>query len=356
MRTGIPDGGGWAYIGGEVVEAVVRESCSTGYAAFMTQTSLTFEDYVLLASDDDLKTYKEAMARSDAELWEVSIGDELKSMKDHNVWMLIPRSSVPPDQKIIPSKIHFATKHNSENVVTRHKSCFVAKGFAQIPGIDFTETYAPVTRLESMCAILHIGANLDWEIHQMDIKTAFLHGDLKEEIYMEQPEGAKECGKEDWVCLMHKSLYGLMQGARNWNVKLNNVMVNQLGYHRLAVDHCVYTRSTTEGTSMIAVHVDDMCVAASSPTEMARLKSDLGKCFDLVDLGEVKWLLGIGITRDRKTRTINLSQRVYIEQIAARFNLQDSHPVHNPCDSDTVLSKDMCPKTISLQNAMKKVP
>ena len=82
----------------------------------------------------------------------------------------------------------------------------VAKGFAQKPGIDYTDTYAPVARMESTRAILHIGASLDWEIHQMDIKTAFLHGNLKEEVYMEQPEGMKEPGKESWVCYMHKTL------------------------------------------------------------------------------------------------------------------------------------------------------
>ena len=259
-------------------------------------TSHDVDNLSLLASDDDPRSYKEAMARADAPLWKTSIGDELQSLKDHNVWTLIPRSQVPPGRKIIPSKIHFATKRDFENVITRHKSRFVAKGFAQIPGIDFTKTYAPVARLESMRAILHIGAAMNWDIHQMDIKTAFLHGDLKEAIYMEQPEGGKEEGKEDWVCLMHKSLYGLMQGARNWNEKLNNIMVKELGFQRLAVDHCVYTRTTVDGVSILAVHVDDMCATASTTQEMSRLKADLARFFDLVDLGEVKWLLGIGIT------------------------------------------------------------
>lgn len=147
-----------------------------------------------------------------------------------------------------------------------------------------------------------------------------------------------------------------MQGARNWNEKLNNIMVKELGFQRLAVDHCVYTRTTVDGVSILAVHIDDICATASTTQEMSRLKADLACFFDLVDLGEVKWLLGIGITRDRKKRAISLSQHAYIDQITARFNLQNSHPVHTPIDVDTLLCKAMCPQTATGRNAMKKVP
>jgi hypothetical protein len=127
----------------------------------------------------------------------------------------------------------------------------------------------------------------------MDVKTAFLHGNLEEEIYMAQPEGAKEPGKETHVAWLNKALYGLMQAAREWNKRLHTAMT-QLGYNRIAVEHCVYVRTTQHGTSIVAVHVDDVAAAASSKEEMACLKRDLGKMFDLVDLGEVQWLLGCG--------------------------------------------------------------
>ena len=93
-------------------------------------------------------------------------------------------------------------------------------------GIDYTDTYAPVTHMESTRSILHIGASLNWEIHQMDIKMAFLHSDLEEEVYMEQPEGMKEPGKESWVCYMCKTLYGLMQAAQAWNLRLHRAMLD----------------------------------------------------------------------------------------------------------------------------------
>ena len=190
----------------------------------------------------------------------------------------------------------------------------IAKGFVQKPGIDYMDTYAPVTWMELTRAILHIGASLDWEIHQMDIKMAFLHGDLKEEVYMEQPEGMKEPGKESWVCYMRKTLYRLMQAAHAWNLRLHHAMID-IGYVCITADHCIYMRKGTKGSLIVAIHVDDMCAAASNMAEMAKLKEQLGKFFSLVNLGKLKWLLGISITWDRHTRTISLCQGAYIESI-----------------------------------------
>src|SRR6266481_199021 len=125
----------------------------------------------------------------------------MKSLQEHKVWTLVPRSEVPAGQKVIPSKPVFHYKRDSDGKVVRHKVQVVAKGFAQKPGIDYTDMYAPVACMESTRTILHIGMSLDWEIHQMDVKTAFLHGELEEEVYMEQPEGMKEPGKECWGML-----------------------------------------------------------------------------------------------------------------------------------------------------------
>ena len=116
----------------------------------------------------------------------------MKSLHDHKVWDLIPHDQVPPSWKVIPSKPVFHCKHNSDSKIVQHKVRVIAKGFVQKPGIDYTDTYAPVVWMELTRAILHIGASLDWEIHQMDVKMAFLHGNLEEEVYMEQPEGKKE--------------------------------------------------------------------------------------------------------------------------------------------------------------------
>jgi hypothetical protein len=200
--------------------------------------------------------------------------------------MLIPRSDVPIGRKVIPSKAVFHYKLDVNGNVARRKTRIVVKGFAQKLGINFNNTFMLVARMESMRTILHIGATLDWEIHQLDVKAAFLHSNLEEEIYMEQPGGGKEPGKEGHVAFLNKMLYGLMQVACEWNKKLHTAMMG-MGYIRVTVDHCIYIWTTKNGMSIVGVHVDDMVVAASMLNEMQELKWDLGKVFNLVDLGEV---------------------------------------------------------------------
>jgi Reverse transcriptase (RNA-dependent DNA polymerase) len=124
------------------------------------------------------------MKSYDASHWDESYGDEMASIRKHKVWTLIPRSSVPPDRKIIGSHAHFLRKCNEQNEVTRCKVRVIAKGYSQIAGLDYTDTYAPVAHMESVRSILHIAASLDWEIRQLDVKTAFLYGNLTEEIYL----------------------------------------------------------------------------------------------------------------------------------------------------------------------------
>ena len=114
---------------------------------------------------------------------------------------------------------------------------------------------------------------------------------------MEQPIGMKEPGKKSWVCYMKKTLYGLMQAVWAWKLRLHCAML-EICYIRISADHCIYMHDSPTGKSIVAIHVDDMCVAASNKTEMAKLKEQLGKLFSLVDLGKLRWLLGIAITRD----------------------------------------------------------
>jgi hypothetical protein len=170
-------------------------------------------DLLMLSSNDDPQDYKDAMSRPDAADWTKSIAEELASFKAHNMWTLIPRSEILIGHKVIPSKAVFHYKLDESGNVARHKTRIVAKGFAQKPGIDFNDTFTPVACMESMRTILHIGMALNWDIHQMDVKTTFLHGNLEEEIYMEQREGGKEKGREKFFVRLNKTLYGLMQAV-----------------------------------------------------------------------------------------------------------------------------------------------
>ena len=190
-------------------------------------------------SDDDPWDIADAMNHPDWPEWQASMGKELASLKAHDVYTLIPHDQVPLGKHVVPSKFVLQYKLDEHGKVCHHKSCVVTKGFAQCPGIDYNKTYAPVAHMELMRAVLHIGATLNWDIHQMDIKTAFLHGDLVEEVYMVQPMGGKEPGKEDWVRCLNKTLYGLMQATQGWNQCLHHTMVNNW-YSRVSVDHCIY--------------------------------------------------------------------------------------------------------------------
>ena len=161
--------------------------------------------------------------------------------------------------------------------------------------------------LESIRTVLSVAASLDWEIHQFDAKTVFLHGDLTEDLYMEQPEGRKEKGKETWVCKLHKSLYGLHQAGRCWYTQLYNEMC-KAGFVCMSVDHSVFVKHSNSGHVMITVHVDDMAAAASNSVTLQKTIQDLRNIIDIVDMGPIKWFLGMVVMQDQTHHTVTLSQ------------------------------------------------
>lgn len=303
----------------------------------------------------DPKNWKEAMRSRDKEKWKKGMRKELDSIQKRGVWKLVPPAMVPHGRKIIGCRQVCHIKRDASGQEAEHKVRLVAQGFTQVAGLDYTDTFAPVARMESIRAVLHIGAQRNWLMKQFDVKTAFLYGDLEEEIYMRQPEGYEEAGKEDHIALLQKGLYGLKQGGRQWNKKLHAAMTD-FGYKRVEVDHCIYTHTTGKGSSMVAIHVDDMLACASTEEEMESLKSDLQGPFEIKDLGDVHWLLGVAITRDRKTRTVSLSQAAYIDTILKRFNMEHTYPISTPMETGTRLSITMSPTDEEERKSMDKKP
>jgi hypothetical protein len=188
--------------------------------------------------------------------------------------LLCPRRITSGPSYLNPVSLPVETRSATKREIYWHKVCVVAKGYSQVHGVDYTDTYTPVTQMESMCTILHIGATLDWEINQLDVKMVFLHGDLEEEVYMEQPEGQKELRKEDWVCQLNKTLYGLKQAGRGWSSRLHREMVNA-GFQRLDIDHSIYIWTTKVGTSIMGVHFNDMATSATDTLTLEAIVRDL---------------------------------------------------------------------------------
>jgi Reverse transcriptase (RNA-dependent DNA polymerase) len=197
--------------------------------------------------------------------------------------------------------------------------------------VDYDKTTAPTAHLESFRSLLHIAAVLDWDVQHVDIKTAFLHGVLPESetVFMEQPPGFEAPGQEDWVMKLMKSLYGMKQASRIWN-KTFHKTVSSLGFRRLACEWCVYRRRTKTGITIFAVHVDDIISISSSPDENARFKTELRQHWEISDLGDIKFALGIAIHRNRDTRTVSLSQTALIDRVIEQFGQLDAHPVDTP--------------------------
>ena len=169
-------------------------------------------NFALSVTDDDPRTVKEAVDSEDGKLWKEAMVDEMASLHKNEAWDLV---ELPTGRKPIGNKWVFKKKTNAEGKVEKYKSRLVAKGYSQVPGIDFGDIFSPVAKVTSIRLLLSVAAAFDFEVEQMDVKTTFLHGDLEEEIYMKQPEGFAVKGKKEIVCKLKKSLYGLKQSPIN---------------------------------------------------------------------------------------------------------------------------------------------
>ena len=182
----------------------------------------------------------------------------------------------PISQKVVGCKWVFKTKLDLEGQVKWYKARFVAQGFSQIPRVDFDETFAPVTRHQTLQMLLALANWHDWHVHQMDVKSAFLNGELDTEIFMKIPPGAKGQNEEVW--LLHKALYGLKQASREWYHRLKG-QLEGLGFRRSNADHGVFTKIIMEKLFVIAVYVDDFLLFSGSIDDIKAVKLDLKKCF-----------------------------------------------------------------------------
>jgi len=233
-------------------------------------------------------------------------------------------------------------KVNADGEIERYKLRLVAQGYNQKKGTDYKESYSPTLGMEAVRVIADIAAEEDLELHQLDVSTAYLNGELEEEVYVMPPDGVDCPAGHVWA--LGRALYGLPQSGYVWNVTLHKALVG-IGFVRISAEYCLYVYRDKKGrVCFLAIYVDDLLVAAKGLKFTEKMKRRLLRLFKMHDLGEAKHLLGIEITRDRAKRTISLSQRQYILKMLQKYGLQDCKPVATPMDPGLALSKAQCPE------------
>ncbi|KAG8480959.1 hypothetical protein CXB51_025647 [Gossypium anomalum] len=279
-------------------------------------------------ANQEPSNYSEAISCEDSEKWMFAMQEEMESLHKNKTWDLVK----------LP------------------KARLVAKGYSQVPGVDFTDVFSPVVKHSSIRALLGIVAMHDLELEQLDVKTAFLHGELEEDIYMQQPEGFTVSEKEDYVCLLKKSLYGLKQSPRQWYKRFDSFMTSH-DFKRSSFDSCVYFKKNNNGSFVyLLLYVDDMLIAAKDKGEIRKVKAQLSEEFEMKDLGPAKKILGMEILRDRKTSKLYLSQKGYIEKLLCRFNMRSAKPVSTPLAAHFRLSSTLSPQSDDEIEYMSHVP
>ena len=324
-----------------------RNAIPDDYIVFLQE----HEDGIGVMEDDPIN-FHQAMQSSNSQKWIEAMNEEIKSMKDNDVWDLV---SLPEGTKPIGCKWIFKTKRDSMGNLERYKARLVAKGFTQKEGIDFKETFSPVSTKDSFRTIMALVAHFDLELHQMDVKTTFLNGDIDETIYMMQPENFVSGDPKRMVCKLKKSIYGLKQASRQWYYKFHQVIVS-FGFEMNAVDDCVYHKFSGSKHIFLVLYVDDILLASNDIGLLHETKRFLSKKFEMKDLGDASFVLGIQVHRDRSRGILGLSQKSYIEKILKRFGMQNCKPGDTPVAKGDKFSLNQYPKNDLEVKEMQKIP
>jgi len=281
-------------------------------------------------------SWKEAMRSADSHEWEQAANEEMESLRACGVYELVPRTQAKG--RTLSNKWVFKIKRHADGSIERYKARVVARGFEQIAGVDYGETFAPVAKFQSIRLLLALAAKYDLELHQMDVKTAFLYGLLDEVVYMEQPEGYADDSTMVWR--LQRSLYGLKQSPRAWYRELD-AFLKSLGFRRTISDQSIYVRLDTGGLIIVGVYVDDLTIAAERKDTLAAFKSSMSARYSMKDLGDIHFILGLQVRRNRGTRTLHLSQEQYVRAVLARFGMDACKPAKSPLPTKCVLTKRM---------------
>lgn len=323
-----------------------RSAISDVYEVYLKESDFD------IGINKDPVSFSQAIESIESEKWLNAMKDELKSMEHNKVWDLV---ELPEGSKRVGCKWVFKTKCDSNGNIERYKARLVAKGYTQKGGIDYKETFSPVSKKDSLRIIMALVAHYDLELHQMDVKTAFLNGELEEEVYMDQPEGFLVEGKGHMVCKLKKSIYGLKQASRQWYIKFNDT-IKSFGFQENAVDRCIYQKISGSKFIFLVLYVDDILLAANDKGILRETKEFLSKNFEMKDMGEASYVIGIEIFRDRSQGLLGLSQKNYIERVLEKFNMHKCSAGVVPIQKGDKFSLMQCPKNDVERKEMEAIP
>ncbi len=223
--------------------------------------------------------------------WDNAMDKEMVALDANATWELVV---LPKDKKAIGYKWVYKVKHNADGSVNKYKVRLVAKGYAQTYGIDYEETHSPIAKMTTIRAIIAMVAAKGWSLHQMDVNNVFHHGDLQEEVYMEQPPGYVDQTHPNLVCRLKKTLYGLKQAPRAWSDKIGQYLVTS-GFQTSNADFSLYVKKTNHGIIVIVIYVDDLIITGDSDADIFDLKKLLKQKFEMKDLGELRYFFDIEV-------------------------------------------------------------
>ncbi|GJU97648.1 retrovirus-related pol polyprotein from transposon TNT 1-94 [Tanacetum coccineum] len=267
--------------------------------------------------------------------WFQAMQDEIHEFDRLDVWELVP----PPDSAmIIALKWIYKVKLDEYGDVLKNKARLVAKGFRQEEGLDFEESFAPVARLEAIRIFIANAASKNMTVYQMDVKTAFLNGELKEEVYVHQPEGFVDPERPHHVYRLKKALYGLKQAPRAWYDTLSKFLLAQ-GFSKGVVDPTLFIRKTGKHTLHVQIYVDDIIFASTDPKDCDRFSNEMSSKFQMSMMGQISFFLGLQISQN--PRGIFINQSKYANEILKKFDLHKSDPVDTPMVERTKLDEDL---------------
>ncbi|KAL0560093.1 hypothetical protein IC582_000487 [Cucumis melo] len=271
--------------------------------------------------------------------WKNAVMEEMKALEKNRTWEIC---ALPKGHKTVGCKWVFSLKYKADGTLDRHKARLVAKGFTQTYGIDYSETFSPVAKLNIVRVLLSVAVNKDWPLYQLDVKNAFLNGDLVEEVYMSPPPGFEaQFGQQ--VCKLQKSLYGLKQSPRAWFDRFTTFVKSQ-GYSQGHSDHTLFTKASKTGKiTILIVYVDDIVLTGDDQTEISQLKQRMGDEFEIKDLGNLKYFLGMEVARSKEG--ISVSQRKYTLDLLTETGMLGCRPADTPIEFNCKLgnSDDQVP-------------